>query len=163
MSKYGIFPFGNKVQPVVQKDQTPKDVFILGVYASAVHARRIGPDGKTKVTALAVASEPEIFWRGENAKEIIQDINIPRPLGQLVPAAQNLNGPSGRSIDEEYLDPLGLNRSDVWLSDIYPFTHMNEGQETAIKREYLPYMDEFGLPRPTLKPAPTSEPGKKRR
>jgi len=35
----GIFPFGEEVHKVEQKDRTPKNVFILGVYASAVHAR----------------------------------------------------------------------------------------------------------------------------
>jgi hypothetical protein len=36
------FPFGQPVVPVIQQDRSPKKVFILGVYASAVHARRIG-------------------------------------------------------------------------------------------------------------------------
>jgi len=35
----GIFPFGEKVREVEQKDRSPKQVFILGVYASAVHAK----------------------------------------------------------------------------------------------------------------------------
>lgn len=33
------YPFGEIVQPLVQKDRTAKQVFVLGVYASAVHAR----------------------------------------------------------------------------------------------------------------------------
>jgi hypothetical protein len=39
MSYIGTFPFGQLVQDVVQTDRTPKKVFVLGVYASAVHAR----------------------------------------------------------------------------------------------------------------------------
>lgn len=58
-------PFRQPVSSVQQKDQTPKPYFVLDVYASAVHAQWIGPDSKIKVKALAVASEPEIFWRGE--------------------------------------------------------------------------------------------------
>ena len=57
------YPFGQEVRRLVQEDQTPKKVFVLGVYASAVHARWIR-DGKTVCNALAVASEPRIFWDG---------------------------------------------------------------------------------------------------
>jgi hypothetical protein len=40
MPNQHIFPFGQPLRPVVQADRTPKKLFILGVYASAVHARR---------------------------------------------------------------------------------------------------------------------------
>lgn len=33
------YPFGEEVHKVVQQDRSPKKVFVLGVYASAVHAR----------------------------------------------------------------------------------------------------------------------------
>ncbi len=55
MNQIGIFPFGQPIIPVAQAEKTPKNIFVLGVYASAVHARWIGPDGKRLVTALAVA------------------------------------------------------------------------------------------------------------
>ena len=32
------FPFGEQLQKVEQQDKTPKEFFVLGVYASAVHA-----------------------------------------------------------------------------------------------------------------------------
>lgn len=67
-------PFGQEIKKVEQKDRSPKTAFVLGVYASAVYARWIDTNGKQKVSALAVASEPEIFWRGENAECIIQKI-----------------------------------------------------------------------------------------
>ena len=57
------FPFGETVKPLVQEDRTPKKVFVLGVYASAVHARWKN-GANTKCNALAVASEPRIFWDG---------------------------------------------------------------------------------------------------
>jgi hypothetical protein len=163
MGEYGVFPFGKNVKPVVQIDRSPKSVFILGVYASAVHARWIDSKGRTRVAALTVSSEPEIFWRGEGAEKIIRQISIPGHLGQLIPAAPRLNGPSGRSLDENYLSPLGLDRSDAWLCDIYPYAHMNRRQQAAIEREYLPLLEAYNLPKPTLKPAPTRDPGAKRR
>jgi hypothetical protein len=58
------FPFGEKLQKVQQKNRNPKKAFVLGVYASAVHARWVDAGGKQKVAAFAVASEPEIFWPG---------------------------------------------------------------------------------------------------
>ena len=81
MNDSGVFPFGSPVKPVVQQDRTPKSVFVLGVYASAVHAVWIGPDGKRKVNALAVANEPEIFWRGEGADAVIDSVEVPRGSG----------------------------------------------------------------------------------
>ncbi len=64
-----VYPFGSQLKKVEQQDKSPKKVFVLGVYASAVHAKWKSSSGKTLVNALAVASEPYIFWRGEDAKE----------------------------------------------------------------------------------------------
>ena len=83
MSYY--FPFGTELHPLVQEDKTPKKVFVLGVYASAVHAR--WKKGKQIICqALAVASEPRIFWDGNEAeaREIIGRITIPEELGYHV-------------------------------------------------------------------------------
>ena len=65
------FPFGQPLMQVKQKSRTSKGVFVLGVYASAVHARWVDARGKQIVSDLAVASEPEIFWRGDGAEKII--------------------------------------------------------------------------------------------
>ena len=42
----GIFPFGQEVQKVEQDECSPKQAFVLGVHASAVHARWENPQGK---------------------------------------------------------------------------------------------------------------------
>lgn len=64
MSYY--YPFGETVYPLVQQDRTPKKVFVLGVYASAVHARwTIG-------TAIVTKTERQSLDRTEQAK-------MPRP------------------------------------------------------------------------------------
>ncbi len=72
------FPFGQKLVPLRQEGKSPKKVFVLGVYASAGHAR-CKKSGKVICQALAVASEPRIFWDGniEEAKRIIDAVNIP--------------------------------------------------------------------------------------
>jgi hypothetical protein len=101
------FPFGKDLKKVEQKDKSPKKAFVLGVYASAVHASWIGTNRKQKVAALAVASEPEIFWTGANAEKIISSIEIPEQLGRFALLVnRNLNGPSGRALNNLFLKPL---------------------------------------------------------
>lgn len=150
MKKTYQFPFGKELKKVVQTDRTVKKVFILGVYASAVHARWVGPDGKTIVTAMAVASEPEIFWCGNDAEVIIKEISIPIDAGHLEPASRTLNGPSGSALDKLYLEPLGLRRKDVWLCDLMPESRLNPNQENAIQRHYNPIRAKLNLPKATI-------------
>ena len=148
------FPFGMPVLPLIQRDRGHKRVFVLGVYASAVHARWVGEDGRTKVTALAVASEPEIFWRGEGAADIIAAVPVPPGAGRLLPAGARLNGPSGRALDELFLAPLGVDRADSWLCDLLPLSRQNERQAAALARSYEPVRLPLGLPSYHWPPVP---------
>jgi len=145
-----VYPFGSPLKKVEQQDKTPKKVFVLGVYASAVHAKWIGVDGKVIVTALAVASEPYIFWKGEDAKQIIDKIKIPAKLGRLVPADERFNGPSGKVLDDLFLRPLGYNRDDAWLCDLLPYSRININQQKAIETHYNPLVKDFDLPECTI-------------
>ena len=154
MGLIGKFPFGQKVYKVEQSERSPKEVFVLGVYASAVHARWINLVGKNIVNALAVASEPYIFWRGENSESIIQQIPIPRELGNLVPARQDFNGPSGLALDNLILDPLKLDRQQVWLCDLVPHSCVNPSQKKANERAYLPLISKYDLSEPSVPPVP---------
>ena len=150
------YPFGQKVKPLVQQDRTPKKVFVLGVYASAVHARW-KRDGKTVCTALAVASEPRIFWDGniEEAKEIISKISITEEVGTLEPAGSHLNGPSAKVLDEHILGTLGYTRKDAWLCDLLPETRLNSGQVKVITERYNPLIEQYGLNKVTIPERPT--------
>lgn len=152
MTKNYYFPFGQKLKKVEQKERKPKKVFVLGVYASAVHARWVDKNGKQKVSALAVASEPEIFWTGNNAKKIISEIKIPEQLGRLtVPTNKMLNGPSGRALDSLFLKPLGYDRKEAWLCDLLPESRVNEKQRKAIDKHYSDSLiEKFGLPKATI-------------
>lgn len=141
------FPFGQVLKEVVQTDTSSKEIFILGVYASAVHAKWIDPNGRIVIKALAVASEPCIFWNGDidEAKQIISKINIPAKVGKLILADSTFNGPSGRSLDENYLTPFHLTRKDAWLCDLVPHSCINNKQDSALKREYDSLIKVFGL------------------
>ena len=150
------YPFGQIVCPLRQQDRTPKKVFVLGVYASAVHARW-KKDGKVFCQALAVASEPRIFWDGniDEAKEIISKIAIPKEAGTLEPAGVLLNGPSAKVLDEHILGALGYTRADAWLCDLLPETRLNSGQVKVIKEKYNPLIEKYGLNEVTIPERPT--------
>lgn len=149
-----IFPFGQELKEVFQLERVPKDIFVLGVYASAVHAKWLNINNKVVIQALAVSSEPYIFWRGDGADNIIAEIKIPKKLGRLVPANSNLNGPSGKALDQMYLNPLGCNRSDSWLCDLVPHSCLNPSQSKAIQQYYNPLIAEYDLPIPNIPPVP---------
>lgn len=140
------YPFGEALRPLTQEDRSPKRVFVLGVYASAVHARWTR-GGRVVCQALAAASEPRIFWDGdeEEAKAILGRIRIPAELGALEPAGRQFNGPSGRVLDEHILAPLGFTRADAWLCDCLPETRLNPGQLRAIRERYDPLVKTHGL------------------
>jgi uracil-DNA glycosylase len=151
------YPFGEVVKKVEQKDKKPKEWFVLGVYASAVHAKWIGNDGRIKIKALAVASEPEIFWKGdrERGEKIISQITVPKEVGRLELADERFNGPSGIELDKSYLEPLNLTRREVWLCDLMPYSRLNDEQVKAINREYEPMRLKYGLSEVTLNKVPS--------
>jgi hypothetical protein len=101
-----------------------------------------------------VASEPHIFWRGDGAQQIVQDIPLPDGLGTLTAADRRFNGPSGVALDELFLAPLGLTRADAWLCDLVPHSCMNAGQRRAVERAYLPLVREHSLPPVSVPPVP---------
>ena len=150
------FPFGQKLHPLVQEDRTPKQVFVLGVYASAVHARW-KRDGKILCQALAVASEPRIFWDGDprEAREIIGRIAMPPELGSLEPAGKQLNGPSAKVLDEHILAPLGYTRREAWLCDLLPETRLNPSQVKALRDKYEPLREAYNLNDVTIPTRPS--------
>jgi hypothetical protein len=128
---------------------------VLGVYASAVHARWIDTRGKVLVHALAVASEPEIFWTGEGAEAIVSRIPMEPAVGKLNAAGSRFNGPSGRTLDDRYLAPLGLARSDAWCCDLLPESRLNNDQVIALDRCYKPLVESDLLPEVTIPRVPS--------
>lgn len=152
-----LFPFGQELHPLVQQDRTAKQVFVLGVYASAVHARW-KKDGKIVCQALAVASEPRIFWDGDEAeaRQILSRIAMPPELGTLEPAGRQLNGPSAKVLEKNILAPLGYSRKDAWLCDLLPETRLNPSQAKALKEKYEPLIASHGLNPVTIPKRPAT-------
>ena len=69
-----------------------------------MHAKWTDPEHKLLVKALAVASEPSIFWRGEDAEQIISKIKVPEGVGAWTVASSSLNGPSGKALGKLFPD-----------------------------------------------------------
>lgn len=141
-----LFPFGEPVHRLEQQDKTPKQVFVLGVYASAVHAKWINHLGIV-CQALAIASEPYIFWDGntDEAASIISRIKIPQELGSLVLPNKHLNGTSSKVLSENILKPLGFTRKEAWLCDLLPESRLNPRQQKVIAERYNPLIKQYGL------------------
>jgi hypothetical protein len=153
-----LFPFGQPLRIVTQRDRTPKTTFILGVYSGAVHACWTDAKGNVLVKALAVASEPEPYWTGDTADvtstDILRDIHIPEGAGKLGPTAEGYNGSAGRVLDTRILAPLSLTRADVWLCDCVPHSCINNVQRKALRREYFGRIAQFSLPNPNIPGVP---------
>jgi hypothetical protein len=154
VSALGHFPFGQAVRPLAQVDRGAKEIFVLGVYASAVHARWLDDRGKELAKALAVASEPYIFWRGDHAEDELRRVVMPPGAGMLLPAADIYNGPSGVAVDDLLLAPLGRTRADAWLADLVPHSCANPRQLAAIDRVYIPRSQNWHLPLPSVSTVP---------
>lgn len=146
MDSLGTFPFGQPVKKLAQPDRTSKQVLVLGIYPGVIHARWLGSDGALKVSTLPVASEPDLFWRGENADELVAGISLPAGVGRLEAADRSYNGSLGRALDEEILQPLGLTRTEVWLSTLVPHSCISPTQQQRIEEQYAPVAQDYGLP-----------------
>ena len=74
---------------------------------------------------------------------------IPKELGRLVPSNQNLNGPSGKALDDNFLKPLGYSREQAWLCDLLPESRVNPNQKKAVNL-YNDIAGQCGLPLSTI-------------
>jgi uracil-DNA glycosylase len=94
---------------------------------------------------------------------MIASIPIPAAAGTLAPADERLNGPSGRALDQDFLAPIGVARSQTWLCDLVPHTCLNPAQKKALAREYEPRREVFGLPEVDLPDVPDTFADEERR
>lgn len=156
------YPFGRPATdrpPHVPRGDA--DVFVLGVYASALHVRWQRPDGGVMVQALAVDDEPEVFWDGADAAERIttwrRDVGWQRGWGQVTSSG---NGTSGRALADDVLDPLGTSLARCRVTDCLPRYLVKHGlgsQGQAMERVYGPFAAARGLP-PVSLPRRPSDP-----
>ena len=54
-------------------------------------------------------------------------------------------------LDEKYLKPLGLDRKNVWLCDLLPYSRVNANQKKALNNNYTKEIIEtYNLPEATI-------------
>ena len=160
---WGAFPFG--LANLWRDPSGPNagnPVAVLGVYPSALHVGWRAPGEGPAISALAVDVEPEVFWPGADGASASAHLNSWR---SAVDAASShgsfewsaMNGSSGRTLQEQVLDPLGLRVDDVFRTDLVPFFFVKDGkteQGGAITDRYQPFADRLGLPESTLPARP---------
>lgn len=112
--------FGTPVRPARPSATGQRDVFVLGAYPSALHVRWSIPGGPLSIRAVAVADEPEPFWTGHDEHDQIKRwkslVGFQASLGQVAGCGR-MNGSSGAWVDDRVLRPLGVDRSQTWITD----------------------------------------------
>jgi uracil-DNA glycosylase len=146
----GTFPFGRPLRPCLPTADGPRGCFLLGAYPSALHIRWTPLEGSgRRVKALAVDNEPEPFWNGADGSERVaawqEAVGWRARFGEPAPA-DKLNGSSGRAVEREWLAPIGIDRSEVWLTDCLDTHHLSEGMREAIDQVYAPFAEAHDLP-----------------
>jgi uracil-DNA glycosylase len=151
------FPFGQPLLPCQPVADGPRRVLVLGAYPSALHVAWTPPAtaGRGGIKALPVDNEPEPFWTGADEAARIDawrrtTQTDPVAHGVVRPAGRRNNGSSGACLDREYLAPLGLGRSDCWITDCLDTYRMSSGVEQALTEQFIPLTRAAGLPVPLL-------------
>lgn len=147
------FPFGQPLLPREPSASGPRPVFLLGAYPSALHVCWTPPEGKP-VKALAVDNEPTPFWSGEDETKRIADWKEQvrydeETWGKIAPVGE-LNGPTGRKLVTSVLNPLGVTRTDTWMTDCLDTYRCSDGQALRLSDSYNPFARARGLPEANL-------------
>lgn len=172
----GAFPFGRPNEPrdLTWRGTGSPRLLVVGVYPSALHVRwqapkfaTTPPGGLGRVAAMAVDVEPEVFWRGEGAGDLVEAWK--RQVGFVEGdepgcdghARAHGNGPSGRRVDG-YLDALAISSTETAYLDVYPVFVVHQGsgsQGHAVRRDYeaiIGSLGPSGRPTSTLPTRPSA-------
>lgn len=152
-----VYPFGEAILKIRQLGSGDKAAFILGFYGCTVHAKWTSASGGILIEDLPVASEPELFWTGENGEEIIARVDVPIELGKLTPSESNANGRLGKIFIHDYLEPLQLSRTEVWLCNLVPYSQVYLSERLDIAEVYMPLCEKHCLPVPNIPDFKTAE------
>jgi hypothetical protein len=150
LERLGTFPFGQPLVSSVPQAGEPRKCLLLGAYPSALHIGWSPPQGEGRsIKALAVDNEPEPFWNGSDESMRIQTwreaVAWSADLGEAATVG-DLNGWTGRSVEERWLAPLGLDRSEVWFTDCLDSYHLSDDMAKAIEEVYTPSARARDLP-----------------
>ena len=126
---------------------------VLGAYPSALHVEWCPPPPYKRIAALAVDDEPTPFWNGADEAARIerwsQAVGF-RPSWGTVRGVGRLNGSSGLWVERDVLQPLGVTRDEVWITDALDTYRASTGQGKRIADTYEPFAETIGLPSAVL-------------
>lgn len=150
----GTYPFGRPVQPCSPSASSPRCVFVLGAYPSALHVAWTPPAPYRRVQAIAVDNEPLPFWNGSDQEARVEtwkkSVGFKPEAQGSISVAGNLNGSSGDWVDKNVLDPLKVARADVWITDSLDTYRCSEGLASRIDDTYNPFATAVGLSQAVL-------------
>jgi len=133
------FPFGKNVVACRPEITESRGVYILGAYPSALHVYWQPPAPYSRITAIAVDNEPEVFWDGHNQDDFIsqwkKDVHFQAEWGKIRNAGK-LNGSSGEWVTKNVLNPLQLTKQQVWFSDCLDLYHCSVNLALRLEDTY---------------------------
>lgn len=152
-----VFPFGRPVTPRPPSASSPRRVFVLGAYPSALHVEWTPPKPYRRIRALAVDDEPTPFWTGHDEATRVsawcEAVGF-RPSWGTVRGVGSLNGSSGLWVEREVLRPLGVTHAETWITDCLDMYRASTGVAARLADTYEPFGRAHGLPRAVLPPHP---------
>ena len=169
MNNQTVFPFGapNLACPPT-KSVEAADVFLVGVYPSALHVWWQAPQWYTPAPAasgilgsVAVDREPAVFWRGgkrDRDRHVqawksrigFREGNEPVEWGTI--KASGNNGVSGRNVERLKLKPPAVPWTKVYATDIVNTYHVkrddpdDQGPRVDLRRPGPPLPGPCGRP-----------------
>lgn len=153
------FPFGRRVKRCSPNITAQRAIFILGAYPSALHIRWTPPNPFKRIRAIAVDNEPEVFWNGEEELRYFdkwkRDSGFDESKWGSVALAKDLNGSSGRWVDEQVICAFHTRREDVWMSDCLDQYRCSDNLKNRIDDTYSKLPRKLGLPAAHLLPHPS--------
>lgn len=140
----GRFPFGAPVARCGDGIPRATGAFVLGAYPSAVHVRWDPPSGTQwkSIKAIAVDNEPDVFWSGDGAAEIVElwrSRHFDEAWGTVAPA--DLNGPSGIWVRDHVRAPLiDVGLGAPFITDCLATYRLSNDAARAIADRYTPFV-----------------------
>jgi hypothetical protein len=152
------YPFGRPVTPRAPSASTPKPLFVLGAYPSAVHVEWHAPAPYSRVQAIAVDDEPSPFWDGADQVVVVEQwkaaIGFEKGWG-AASANARFNGPCGQKLANNLFGPLHVPVTDAWITDCLDTYRGSEGGSRRIMDTYNPWACSAGLPAASIAPHPS--------
>jgi hypothetical protein len=158
----GTFAFGANILARPPSSNGRRQYYVLGAYPSGLHIHWTPPPlpghALRPVQAMIVDNEPSPFWDGDDAAvryhQWLDQVEWRTAWGEVQPASEQYNGPTGRWMDQHILSPLGIRRAEACISDCLDVAHLSEAQAKRVSDTYNPVSTIAGLPPCTLAPAP---------